>query len=222
MQITAKTTHDPVADLKMPDAYMLWAFKAAEEVVGKQGVGIVLREVGLERFIDAYPPNDLKDTCHLTVGDYSNLFAGLYTFYGRAGKSILMRIGRISARHSIDEQGVLFNIAAITALRLMPAGIQIKMGLENMQNGFRKLWHNLGEEAVLRLEDRGDKVAYIADTCVMCAGKHADGMICQAFSGGLQEAALWLTGKEYEAQEVECRAMGAPACVWEINKYPKE
>jgi hypothetical protein len=28
----------------------------------------------------------------------------------------------------------------------------------------------------------------------------------------------WATGKEAEIEEVECRAMGAPACVWVIGK----
>jgi hypothetical protein len=41
-------------------------------------------------------------------------------------------------------------------------------------------------------------------------------------SKSTQEAIHWLTGKEFEVQEVECRAMGAPACVWEINKTPKQ
>jgi len=36
------------------------------------------------------------------------------------------------------------------------------------------------------------------------------------------EGVRWLTGKEFEVEEVECRATGAPACVWEISKTPKE
>lgn len=222
MEIKAKSTPDPMTDVPISDAYMLWALLAAEEVVGKQGLAVVLRDAGLGRFIDYYPSNDMKATCNLTCGDYTNLFTSLYSFYGRAGKSILIRIGRLSARHSINEQGALFNLAAITALRLMPASIQIKVGLENMQSGLRKIWHNLDEEVSLGIEDRGDKVAYVAETCVMCAGKQADGMICVAFVGALQEAALWLTGKEYDVREVECRALGARACVWEISKLPKE
>jgi predicted hydrocarbon binding protein len=32
----------------------------------------------------------------------------------------------------------------------------------------------------------------------------------------------WLTGKVFDVEEVECRAMGAPACVWEVSKKAKE
>ena len=35
MPVQLKTDHDPAADLVMPDAYMLWALKAAEETIGK-------------------------------------------------------------------------------------------------------------------------------------------------------------------------------------------
>ena len=34
----------------------------------------------------------------------------------------------------------------------------------------------------------------------------------------LQEAQHWPTGEAVHIKEVECRAMGAKACVWEINK----
>ncbi len=41
-------------------------------------------------------------------------------------------------------------------------------------------------------------------------------------TGQLQEAFRSLTGEAIRIKEVECRAMGAKACVREINKEPKE
>lgn len=55
MEIKNKTQHDPVADLPFVEAYIRWALMAAEEVVGQQGLSIILRENNLERFIDNYP-----------------------------------------------------------------------------------------------------------------------------------------------------------------------
>ena len=60
MEIKDKTPSDPVASLYLVDAYMRWALLAAEEVVGKQGLTVLLRERGLQRFIDNYPPELLK------------------------------------------------------------------------------------------------------------------------------------------------------------------
>ena len=104
----------------------------------------------------------------------------------------------------------------------MPLSSQIKMVVENMQDGFRKLYQEGGSEVHLSIEDRGDKWAYVAESCPMCAGKESDSLICWGWIGTLKEPILWLTGKEVEIEEVECRAMGAPACVWEISKTAKE
>ena len=46
--------------------------------------------------------------------------------------------------------------------------------------------------------------------------------MCWLFTGTSLKAGRWQTGKELEIVEVECRAMGAPACVWEVSKTPKD
>src|ERR1041385_8457538 len=112
MDIKNKVQHDPVADLPMVESYMTWALKAAEEVIGKQGLSIILRENGLERFIDRYPPENLVLSKDLTSGDYANLCTGVMKFYGRAGKSVVIRIGRISSKLATEKQGAVFNVAA--------------------------------------------------------------------------------------------------------------
>ena len=55
MIIKNKTENDPVTEMHITDAYMRWALMAAEEVAGKHGLGIVLRNAGLEHLIDHYP-----------------------------------------------------------------------------------------------------------------------------------------------------------------------
>src|SRR5574341_161015 len=208
MVIKKKAEHDSVADLYMVDAYMRWALLAAEEVVGQKGLHIVLREAGLERL--------------LNNGDYANLSSGLLNFYGRAGKSMVLRIGRISAKHGIEQQGALFGLGAVIAAKILPLPQQLKIGLDTIQNGFHKLANSVGQELHLHIEDRGDKLAYVAPECAMCAGKAADDRICWLFNGTLQESLHWQTGKDLIIEEVECRALGAPACVWEVSKMAKE
>jgi predicted hydrocarbon binding protein len=222
MVIKKKAEHDPVADLYMVDAYMRWALLAAEEVVGQKGLHIVLREAGLERLINNYPPNELRLSGLLSYGDYADLSSGLLNFYGRAGKSMVLRIGRISAKHGIEQQGALFGLGAVIAAKVLPLPTQLKIGLDTIQNGFQKLANSVGQVLHLRIEDRGDKWAYVAPECAMCAGKQADDRICWLFNGTLQESLHWQTGKDLLIEEVECRALGAPACVWEVSKTPKE
>ena len=70
------------------------------------------------------------------------------------------------------------------------------------------------------IDNLGDRFSYVDQHCWQCAGKAADEPICLIRAGTLQEALHWLTGQEFEVHETECRAVGAPACVWEILKTP--
>jgi hypothetical protein len=221
MEITNKAEHDPVGDLYMVDAYMLWALMAAEEVIGKNGLAVVLRQAGLDRLINNYPPNQLKVTRDLTYGDYTSLSVGLLAFFGRAGKSMNLRIARQSTRYATEHQGALFGAAALLAAKVLPVPTQIKMGLNAMQLGLRKLSQSVGQDLRLRVEDKGDSFHYINEDCGVCAGKRADEPICIIGTGLIQEALRWQTGKEFAVEEIECRALGAPACIWEVSKTPK-
>ncbi len=222
MEIKPKPTHDVVADLHIADAYMRWQLLAAQEVVGKQGLVTVLRENGLEKFIDNYPPEEFNFDSQITTGQYAGLSAALMTFYGRAGRGMTLRVGRLSCKMAIEKQGALFNVAGSLALKFLPIGQQLKLGMENMQNGFRKLGESVGEDYELSIEDRGETVAYITKACPMCAGQQADTAICTIFTGNLEEAVRWSTGKEHQVVETSCRAKGDPACVWEVSKAAKE
>jgi predicted hydrocarbon binding protein len=222
MEIRDKAEHDPVTDIYNTDAYMRWALMAAEEVIGEKGLAVVLRDAGLERFIDNYPPEEVeKPSGNITFGDYAALNASLLNFFGRAAKSMLLRTGRLSALHAVEKQGKAFGIAVLVASKVLPIPTQLKVGMEKMQEGFRKQSQAVGQDQRMRVEDRGDKLAYITEDCAMCAGKQADGPMCWLFTGSLQESIRWLTGREFDIVEVECRAAGAPACVWEIPKTPK-
>lgn len=223
MEITNKTEHDPVTDLYTADAIMRWALLASEEVVGEKGMRVVLRDAGLERFIGNYPPEELTPSGNITFGDYAALNASLLSFFGRAGKSMVLRAGRVSQIKGIDQYSALFKaIGALTtaAVKLLPVPTQLKMGMEVQQKVLRDIGKSVGQEQRTRVEDRGDKLAYIDETCAMCAGKQSDQPMCRLFTGALQESIRWLTDKEFEIMEVECRAMGAPACVWEVSKTP--
>lgn len=222
MEIKNKIVHDAASDLHIADAYMRWQLEAAEEVLGKKGMTPILRDAGLAKYIDNYPPEEFNYGSKITCAEYAALSAGLMTFYGRAGRGMTLRIGRIGCKKAIEKQGALFNVASTLALKLMPIAVQLKMGLENMQSGFRKLADTIGEDYELSVEDHGDTIAYIAKKCPMCAGKQADAAICTIFTGNLEEGARWLTGKEHTVVETTCRAKGDAACVWEVSKAAKE
>ena len=220
MVIRARPKPDPVAALRIVDAYVRWALLATEEVIGKRGLAVVLRDANLAHLIDNYPPDETRIVGDLTFGDYANFSSELLSFFGRAGKGMLRRIGRLSAQHGIRQQSSLFGLATVLSSKILPIPLQLKIGLSHMQSGLTKLNQEAGQEVHPRLEDQGERLAYVDPECWQCAGKVADEPICLIRAGTLQEALRWLTGREFTVREVKCRAMGALACVWEIDKTP--
>nr|HID13129.1 4-vinyl reductase [Anaerolineae bacterium] len=219
MRVINKTEHDPVCDLDFPNAYMRWAIMAVEEIAGKHGTAIILREAGLERLIDNLPPANMEFE-GLKYSDYSALNQALLNFFGRPAKTFARHIGRLSARYSIEQESVLFGFAT-TALKLMPVNMRLKIALNNMAQGFRKLAARVGQTLDLRVEELPDKFLYISYTCPVCNGRLADEPMCYVFIGTIQEGAVWLTnGQEFRVVETHCRAIGDPACVFELYKTP--
>jgi predicted hydrocarbon binding protein len=112
----------------------------------------------------------------------------------------------------------LFDPAKLENARQLPLALNLRAGLEVLQAGYQTLMPHMR----YRLEDHGAAWAYITETCPMCAGQQANQAMCWLFSGVLEEAAHWQTGKLFEVKETACRALGAVACVWEVSKQPLE
>ncbi|MBI5033588.1 MAG: 4-vinyl reductase [Chloroflexi bacterium] len=223
MGIRDKAVHDPVADLYFYDSAMLWALQAAEEVAGKNGLSIVLRDIGLERLCNfQISDDDTKISRTITFGDYAHFNAGLLQFFGRAGKSMILRIGRASTRQSLREGTAVMKLMTGVAAKMLPLPMQIKMVLEMQQKALRRMSETVGQHPEFSVADRGDRLIYALKDCMVCAGKESDEAMCTLVTGSLQHALVHVTGKEFDVHEVECRATGASACIWEINKTPKE
>ncbi|WP_298402557.1 4-vinyl reductase [uncultured Chloroflexus sp.] len=220
MEIRDRPDHDPVADMLLVDAYMRWALLAAEEVIGRNGLAVVLRQAGLSQLIGNYPPEQLKATSGLTFYHYASLNAGLLNFFGRSARSMVLRIGRQTARLAIEHQSALFGTAALIASKVLPFATQVKLGLSAMQAGLRRLSQAVNQDRRLAIEDRGEAWAYIDYTCSMSAGKQADEPIGYIQCGVLQEALHWQTGREFTVEQIACRSMGAPASIWLVSKVP--
>ncbi len=222
VHITDRPEHDPVADMKLIDAYMRWAMEAARQVIGDQALNSVLREAGLEHFIDNPPPGELTISGDVTYGDYARFNTGLLNFFQRSGRGMMLRIGRESAKMAIAHQSGVFNLATVFAARLLPASTQAKMGLSAMMSGFKVLNDKARQEWKGHVEDAGDSYHFIIETCPLCAGKQADTKIGWLMEATIEESSRQVFGKFFDVVEIACKAQGAPAGVWEVPKQPGE
>lgn len=211
--------NDPIADYKLVDAYMRWALEATEEVAGVEGLKIVLRDANLEKYIDNYPKDKPQVVSGVTFSDYASLNAGLLTFYGRAGRGIVKRVGRVSARKGYEHQSSTFNIATVLAAKALPPSTQIKMGITAMMSGFKIMGESAGHEFKGTITDEGDHYNFILETDPLTAGKQSDSMMGWLMEGSLEEAMRIAFGRECDVVQTACRSMGEPASIWLVPKH---
>jgi DNA-binding SARP family transcriptional activator/predicted hydrocarbon binding protein len=222
LEIRNKSEHDPATDLYLPDAWIRWMVLTAEDTIGKLGTRVVLRKAGLAHLIGNYPSYEQpRPSKKFTFGDFATLNAELIDFCGRDGESQMRDMGHRAVRYSVTEQGALYGIGTITFQRFMSFPAQLKLSMEVILEGVRKASQSIGQDHRVFLEDRGDKLLYIVQDCVFCAGKESNRPMCMYLTGQLQGGLYWLTGETIHVEEVECRALGASACIWEIHKQPK-
>lgn len=186
------------------------ALVSAEEVLGKNGINAVLRNAGLERFIDNLPPDNLEAGCK--TSEYAHFNQAIEDFYGRGGRGMLKRIGKASFQYGVREQPALLNLAG-TALKLLPERQRIKFILNSLVAAVKKPNPNVNAW----IEDDGKTLAYIEETCAICYGRHSDKPICYLYLGSITEAIVWAAGREYHVTETHCVAKGDDYCRFEIG-----
>jgi predicted hydrocarbon binding protein len=218
--ITNKPEHDPVADMMIVDAYMRWAIEAARKIIGEDALESVLHDAKLDRFID-HPPSGEMIATDVTFGDYANFNAALLNQFQLYGKKVVKDVGQESAQMALTFQRSLFNMATVTAAKLFPTPVQLKVGLSAMMAGFRTLYkQRAGETFEGRVEDRGEHFAFVVETCPFCAGKQSESCIGWLWEAVIEESGRQTWGKFFDVVETECRAKGDPAGVWLIPKHP--
>jgi serine/threonine protein kinase/predicted hydrocarbon binding protein len=209
---------DPDIALPLANGYMHYALRALEEVAGLQTAEIILRFARLENLLDKYPANNMRFDQGYTFKDYADLGHAILNYYGATGREAVMHIGRLSARWMILDQP-LFGFTN-AALRLMPAAAALRLTFNKTADGWRKIWNQVGVKMEFHLIEKPDFFLFAAQRCTCCTGKKASAPICWIFEAGFAEGGLIIKGKNFPVKEIACRAMGAPYCVWRIDKKP--
>ncbi|MCX6066158.1 MAG: 4-vinyl reductase [Chloroflexi bacterium] len=186
------------------------ALVSAEEVMGANGLHAVLRTSGLERFAGNLPPNDLQPS--IQTSDYARLNQAIESFYGRAARGMLRRIGKASFQYGVREQAALLGVAGV-ALKFLPEKQRIKFILNGMADALKKS----NSEVDAWMEEKDGTIAYIERTCAVCWGRQSEQPVCHLYVGSVSEAVLWATGVEHEVTETHCIAKGDEYCRFEVG-----
>jgi len=187
------------------------ALTSAQEVMGDHGLTTVLKTCGLERFVGNFPPNNLEPA--IQASQYARFNEAIESFYGRGGKGILRRIGKASFQYGIREQSALLGVAGV-ALKLLPEKQRIKFILNAVADALKKS----NPDVQARLDESGERLAYVESTCAICHSRQSTTPICYLYAGSIGEAVLWATGREFEVTETHCLAKGDEYCRFEIGE----
>ncbi|HET7080071.1 MAG TPA: hypothetical protein VFM49_21770 [Chloroflexia bacterium] len=208
----ATPTFNEGEEPQYPSAGMRLLIMAVERVTGEKGVNAMLRSAGLEQYVGNYPPNVIE--FNIPYSQYSAFGKAMEDFYGRAAKSMQLRVGQELFNYGINEQPRMLGVAA-TAMKFMPMAMKMKFSMDRIVANSR----DLGIPTDLR--DAGDHYIYSVGMCPYCYNRHTD-IGCNAMVGVLTSTLRWATGKNFLIEEVTCRGKGGQSCSYRISKTPTD
>lgn len=209
-----------VSNLIPPSGYYLsnrlgrLVLESFEETLGRNGLNALLNLKGMGRFIDTPPPDDHVPA--FDIANVSNLNRALELVYGpRGARGLALRCGRALFDLTRSSDAVPLGINEL-AFRVLPAQTRLKRGLTSLARALSQQ-SDLG----CRVEERGTAYEFTVERCAACWGHVAKQPVCHLMVGLLQEApSVFSRGQEFRVVQTECRAMGAVACVFCIDKEP--
>lgn len=180
---------------------------AIQKVAGVKGRNLVLRHADLEEYIETPPP--MSDRDFVPISHYSAIERALVEVFGKASRVLLFNAGEETVRRALEGIPGVFS----TGMKFMPGGLKKQAILIMVADQGAKV-----RAIPPQVAFRKDKVIYSDPGCTTCEGYQSDEPICLFTSGTLMAVAEWATGKKHKVIEVECKAMGNEACVFEITE----
>ena len=205
----------PKSGLYYPNRIALIIMQALEDVMGKNGMNVILNLAHLSNLIDNYPASNLER--QFDFSDVSSLSVGLEEMYGpRGGRGLALRAGRAAFADSLRNFGAMAG-AGDLAFKVLPLNAKLKIGVPAMAKIFSQI-----SDQKTTVENHDTEYHYIIHQCPVCWGRSGEEKpVCFIAAGLLQEGLKWLSGgNEFRVNESECVAMGAEVCRFVVQKEP--
>jgi divinyl protochlorophyllide a 8-vinyl-reductase len=179
---------------------------AIEDVAGLRGRNMVLRHAGLDEYIENPPSLDTEEVS-VPVDHYRAICKGLMEIFGKGSRVLLLYAGEGTFNRTVEAVPGAFS----SAMKFVPGGLRKKAALKMAAMQMEKV-----TGVSPKVEYEKDRVLYHYYKCPFCEGYESDEPICFYDAGLLKAFMEWATGKPHKVTEIECAAMGAEACVFEI------
>lgn len=187
---------------------------AMEEIMGHHGVNAVLNLAQLSHLVNNYPPNNLQ--LGFTFSEFSAIQQTLDDMYGeRGGRGLALRAGRETWKYALKEFMPVLGITDL-AMRMLPLGIKIKIGLDVFAETFNKF-----SDQQVRLGEDAENYLWIIERCPICWQRVTESPCCHLAIGLLEQALDWVSrGRRFRVEQISCIANGNETCTIAIGKQP--
>lgn len=203
-------------ELYYPNRWGRIVLTSAEEIVGDKGMAALLNMANLQKYINNYPPDNMKK--EFTFTEVGKLQQAFWDMYGARGARVFAhRAGEQSFNDGLKSFGAVAKAAqASMQISSLEKRVSIGLGL------FAKFFNTVSDQKVYVTEDESNWYWHI-EVCPMCAGRTSDRPVCHLASGVLQAAFAWASGgQRIRVTPEQCIAMGANEGVVAMEKPPKE
>lgn len=187
---------------------------ALEEIMGHHGVNAVLNLARLSHLVNNYPANNLQ--LGFTFSEFSAIQQTLDDMYGeRGGRGLALRAGRETWKYALKEFMPVLGITDL-AMRMLPLGIKIKIGLDVFAETFNKF-----SDQRVRLGEDENHYLWIIERCPICWQRTSETPCCHLAIGLLEQALDWVSrGRRFKVEQISCIATGDETCTMAITKQP--
>ncbi|MCB8985513.1 MAG: 4-vinyl reductase [Ardenticatenaceae bacterium] len=203
-----------IAEYYYPNKMGRIVLTAMEEIMGRHGVNAVLNLAHLHHLVNSYPPNNLE--LGFTFTEFSAIQQTLDEMYGiRGGRGLALRAGRETWRLALKEFVPVLGISDL-AIRTLPLGIKIKIGLDIFAQTFNKF-----SDQQVRLGEDHRGYLWIIERCPICWQRSSPQPCCHLAVGLLEQSLDWVSkGRRFRVEEIACVAKGDETCTILISKKP--
>ncbi len=183
------------------------------EIVGQNGLDVVLNFTGLGKYREAIPPNnDLVEDCW--ISEATGLDRGVEEIFGGNGAAaILVQVGKKQALWGLEEnrevteqlKGSIEGKDDIERIKMI---LNITAGIISAQMN-TEVW----------IEERGEEVFYCDRGGTHCFKRLSSQPVCFVTVGFLLGLVEWATGNnDWKINETRCMALGHEYCVYRVSR----
>jgi hypothetical protein len=202
--------------LYYPNRIVRTYLEALQDILGSNGMRVLLKHAGLARWIESPPPDNLAK--EVDFADFSRLCAVLDDFYGlRGGHGVARRASWASYGALRQALADIPEVAHWDEVEL-PLEKKIKGALV----GTSRILSGVSDQYTTVEEDDAS-FFFSVHQCPVCWGREHETPLCHPILGALEEATRWSSnGLAFQIEEIQCKAMGHEMCQFRVSKAPVE